>query len=110
MNLDFGVTNVFREAMSRRHEPEGVRILSNIYWRTLVLVEILIVGLAIAYGIWGLLRVLSDLGAISAASAPPPSALNRGVLDATVSGFEKRQAQFDLLKSSRGEPIADPSR
>src|SRR3989338_8881374 len=86
----------FGKVLSSRHEPEGVRTLANLYWRTLLLVAFVAVILVFVYGIWGLLRVLDDLGAMVKVSAPPAPVLNRDVLDVTVEGINARRAQFEL--------------
>ncbi|MEK7133808.1 MAG: hypothetical protein AAB804_01930 [Patescibacteria group bacterium] len=110
MKFDISMLGAFGSAVSHRHEPEGIRVLSNVYWRALIVTAFLVTACVLLYSIWGLMRVLNNLGATSGASAPPPSALDRAALDATVAGFEKRQEQFDLLKKNRGTAIPDPSR
>lgn len=97
-------------AIVSRHEPEGMRVLSDIYWRTLLSIATLLVLSALVYGVWGLLRVLDDLNSVVRVSAPPPPAINRGVLNATMEGFETRSTQFELLKTKPGEIIHDPSK
>ena len=97
-----------RDAITGRNEPED-RVL-NLYWYALLIASVLIVVAVFLYGIWGLLRVLNDLSLMANVSGPPPSALNRATLDATVRGFEMRRSQFDLQKATRGEVIPDPSR
>jgi hypothetical protein len=96
--------------IAARHEPEGVRILANLYWRTLLVAFLLIVTGVLMYGISGLLRVLNDLNGTTSVSASPPSALNRATLNATIRNFENRRLHFDLLKTTGREVIPDPSR
>ena len=97
-----------RDAITGRNEPEDCVL--NLYWYALLIASVLIVVAVFLYGIWGLLRVLNDLSLMANVSGPPPSALNRATLDATVRGFEMRRSQFDLQKATRGEVIPDPSR
>jgi hypothetical protein len=96
------------DMVASRHEPEGMRALSSFYWRTLIVTALVVLAAVFSYSIWGLLRVLNNLGAASGASTLPPSALNRVALEEVVRGFEKRQEQFELLKRNRVVTIPDP--
>lgn len=98
------------DALSSRHEPEGVRTLSNLYWRALLLVAFLVVVLILTYGMWGLLRVLGDLSAAVKAPAPAAPILDRRLLDATVEGIQVRRGQFEVLGAGSDKAILDPSR
>lgn len=98
------------DIMALRHEPEGVRILSDFYWRALLLLAFFVVIVVAAYGAWGLSRVLGDLDSSVSVSTLPPPAMNRNVLEATVDGFEKRRARFESLQTGLPESISDPSR
>ena len=93
-----------------RHEPERIRVLANLYWRALLVVFLIIVITVLLYGIFGTLRVLRDLNGPGNVSAPPPPSLDRTILNAIIEGFENRQSQFNLLKTTRGKVIPDPSR
>jgi hypothetical protein len=89
-------------------EPEGVRALSNLYWRALIMTAVVVLLCVFAYSGWGLLRVLNDLGMTSGTSTSPAPVLSRAALDAVVQGFEERQQQFEALKKNRGAAIPDP--
>lgn len=91
-------------------EPEGVRALSNLYWRVLIMTAVAVLLCVFAYSGWGLLRVLNDLGTTSGTSATPTPVLSRTALDAVVQRFGERQQQFEALKKNRGATIPDPSR
>ncbi len=99
-----------RAAYEARHEPEGLRRLSDFYWRAVLITAFLVLIFVFLYGIWGLLRVLNDLGTTTGTSTPPPPTLNRATLNATVREFELREKQFNLLKTTRGATVPDPSR
>ncbi len=103
-------TKHLRGTTISRHEPEGVRVLSDLYWRIVISIAALLTVLSLGYGVWGLLRVLDSLSSFVLVPAPPPPALNRAILDATMRGFEIRRTQFELLKATPGEVIPDPSR
>ena len=105
--------NIWRsitETLRNRHEPEEIRRLSDLYWYTLLIAAFLVLVLVFLYGTWVLIRVLHDLGAAPDTSPPPPPALNRAALNATVQEFETRQAEFENLKKASPPPITDPSR
>ncbi len=99
----------FKGVIALRHDPEGAHIISDMYWRALLLVSLSVVILALVYGVWGLLRVLDELGSSARVSVPPPPALNRAALGAAVDGINARRAQFEFLRSNSGRVIPDPS-
>ncbi|MDO8514406.1 MAG: hypothetical protein Q7S50_02585 [bacterium] len=110
MKFKIDIFNRARDAYAVGHEPEGRRLLSDIYWRTILVAALLILVCVFLYGTWVLMRVLDDLGATADVSAPPPPALSRAMLKEMVQGFEMRQSQFETMKKSPPAAIPDPSR
>lgn len=108
--MKFNITKSTRVIVAGRHEPEGIRTISSLYWSALLAGFFLTVIAVLIYGVLGLMRILHDLNGTGKASLPPQSALNRATLDATLRGFKDRQSQFDLLKATKGKTITDPSR
>ena len=108
MKLDFSKSA--RVVIAERHESEGIRVLSNLYWCALLVIFFLIIVAVLSYGVLGILRILRDSNETANVSAPPPPALNRSTLEGVVQGFEDRQSYFNLLKTTRGKVISDPSR
>jgi hypothetical protein len=99
-----------RAAYANRQEPERLRFLTRVYWRTSLALTCIIVLAAIVWGILQLSDALSALGGASnTESATPKPVLDRAALRSTLSGFDARQAQFDALKKG-GTSIPDPSR
>lgn len=106
-------TNIFKrthDAYAAGYEPEGLRRLSDIYWRALLVGAFLLLVCVFLYSTWGLLRVLEDLGATANSATPPPSPLNRALLNETLHAFETRQSQFQTFKTNPPAAIPDPSR
>lgn len=98
------------DVIAGRHEPEGVRRLADFYWRGILIIAFLAIIGAVAYGIVDLLGVLNDLASTPDTAAPPPPALNRAILNATVEEFQTRQSQFSDPTSVPTSLIPDPSR
>ena len=98
-----------RDAFTGRDEPERTRKVADLYWRGLLLAAFVILVLVFLYSIWGLTRILDDLGAALDTSAPPPPALDRSKLNAAVSAFDARKTEFEVLKTSPRPAIKDPS-
>ena len=103
------ILHSIRDIYAARFEPEGVRPLSDVYWKTLLVLAFLTLIGVFFYGTWGLLRVLEELGATNANGTTPAPPLNRAALTGTLRGFEERQAEFERLKTS-SSPVNDPSR
>ncbi len=108
--MKFNLTKSTRVIVAGRHEPEGIRTLASLYWSALLAGFFLIVIAVLIYGVLGLMRILNDLNGTGKVSTLPQSALDRAALDVTLRGFENRQSQFDLLTTTRGKTITDPSR
>lgn len=110
MKLKIDIFKAVRDAYTAGYEPEGHRILSDMYWRALLVAALLVLVCVFLYGTWVLMRVLNDLGATADQSAPPPPALSRATLKEVVSRFEMRQSQFEVIKKNVPTAIPDPSR
>ncbi len=108
--MKFGLGKHTSAIITGRHEPEGIRSLSTLYWRILLVSFFLIVTSILVYGILGLVRILHDLNATENVVVPNSSALNRTSLKGAVEGFLNRQSEFELLKKTPGKAIPDPSR
>ncbi len=108
MKIFKSVSGRIRTAASR-HEPEGVRVLSDMYWRIVVVLAAILIVVSIGYGVWSLLRVLEGLSSAVMVSSPPPPPINRRVLDAAIQGFESREVYFEDRNASSTQSIADPS-
>ena len=98
------------EMLRAGYEPEYTRALASLYWRTLLVLAFIVVVLVFLYSTWGLLRVLDNLSSALDTSAPPPPALNRAELNATIRAFEMRKTQFEQLKANPPLTIPDPSK
>ena len=101
-----------RTVFSNRSDPEYARDFAELYWRTLTLVACVIIIGAALYGASLFFSTLSELNAIApspASASPVSSKLNQAKLEATLSGFAARQADFQALQSSALPAIADPS-
>ena len=98
-----------RETLNDGNEPDHIRLLADLYWKVLLLLAFIILVVVFLYSTWGLVRILNDLSVALDTSAPPPPALNRGELNATVSAFETRKTQFEELKTNPPAAIKDPN-
>jgi len=98
-----------REVLTGRDDPQRVRRIADLYWRGLLLAAFVILVFVFLYSIWGLTRILDNLSVALDTSAPPPPALNRMELNAAVSAFDARRAQFEALKTDRSTAVKDPS-
>jgi hypothetical protein len=110
MKLGGNILRRIRDTLDRKSEPEGVRTISDIYWKTLLASAFIALVCVFFYGTWDLLGVLNALAESADTSAPPPPALSRTTLDGVLQAFETRRSQFTNFKSSPPPAIPDPSR
>lgn len=97
------------EILSDRSDPHHLHILADWYWKGVLLLAFIAMASVFTYSIFVLVRIQSGLSAVLDTSAPPPPALNRAELDATVAAFDARKAAFDVLKTNRSVEVKDPS-
>jgi hypothetical protein len=99
-----------RDLYAYRYEPERLRMLAHIYWRTVLAGSCLVLVCAFAYGVWTLDAVLAQVeGAATSVGAKPSLPLDRVKLRTAIDAYEIRAARLDAL-SDDFSPIADPSR
>ena len=98
-----------RETLNDGNGPDHIRLLADLYWKALLLLAFVTLAVVFLYSTWGLVRILKDLGVALDTAAPPPPALNRGELNATVNAFETRKVQFEELKTNPPAGVKDPS-
>lgn len=97
-----------RRMYAYRREPENMRALSDVYWRTLVVVAALVVLCAILYGVTQLVGVMGYAQEGNAATPVSAAGINRTQLEATLSAFSARQENYDALASTSVSAV-DPS-
>ena len=99
-----------REAYANRHEPERSYVLANAYWRVLLCIAALVIFLSVCYGLWKIVSLVGVFREEEQVLTPGRGATPRlEALDATVAGFEDRQAEYESKKGIVPQ-IADPSR
>jgi len=100
-----GPYTLLREALKNPNEPTFMRALAEWYWRTLlVLLLLLFIGsLALGFSELGAARSVFDQ--LKAPQQTPPSALSRKDIDAVVAGFTARESRYGALKA---DPVSLP--
>ncbi len=108
---------IFSDTFSRlralyraRHEPENLRPLADVYWRSMLAFMLLSIAGVIAFGLWQFVVVVENLSsAQSGNSSASPVTFNRTKLDGALRAYDARQAQYDA-SASGAATVADPSR
>ncbi len=100
----------FKELYEARHEPENLRPIAEVYWRTILVAAIAAAGLIIFFGIWQFSTVISTMSSASqTATAQQKPAIARDELEAALLKFEERKANYELGKSVV-PAVSDPSK
>ena len=109
--MTFGdITTRARDIYAARFEPEGVRPLAAIYWRTAIITGCLLGILTLLFGLWNLFGIVDTLSSLSDTSPPPPAAFSSAQLHTLSAGFGARQTQFTSLTTNPPAPLPDPSK
>ncbi len=102
-------SDALRDVWQYRDEPERFRVLTDVYWRTLLALATVVTLSAAVYGGSGLVSLLAPESESPLLSRSGGADLNRAELKSILDGFEARQDRYELLKKSLPN-IADPSR
>lgn len=98
-----------REAWEYRSEPEALQTLANIFWRTLLLLALVVFLLALWFGSQEL-AAASQAESVTAPAAPAKPPLDPAQLQATLAAFSARQSAYETLSGSPPPQVADPSK
>jgi hypothetical protein len=104
------ITVWMRDVYASRFEPEGVRSITGMYWRALVVGGAVFVALALLFGLWNFFGVVDTLASLSDTSPPPPAAFSSVALHGVAGGFDARQAQFEAFAAGSSPALPDPSK
>ena len=98
-----------QETLDDGSEPDHVRRLADMFWRTLLGAAFVVLVLVFLYSTWSLARILEDLSIGLDTKGSPPPAISRAELNATIHAFDERKAQFEALKTNSVADVKDPS-
>ncbi|MEK7601167.1 MAG: hypothetical protein AAB480_01375 [Patescibacteria group bacterium] len=102
--------NRLRALHRARHEPENLRPLADVYWRSMLAFMLLSIVGVIAFGLWQFVVVVENLSAAqSGNSSASPVTFNRTKLEGVLRAYDARQAQYDA-SASGAATVADPSK
>jgi len=105
------VFHYIKNLRANSSEPENLRALFALYWRTLLVCTGILIIVIFVYGVWQILDVMNESPAVqtdaSAPSGPQSAPINTAQADSVFQGFARRQAQFDAHKT-QAPAIADP--
>ena len=92
-----------------RYEPESIRAFAHFLWRSLLIAGLCLAVLSCAYGVWVFSQVMSQLNAPVAEAKVNAQVLNRTELNAVLDALDRRNQQFETLKT-QAPVVPDPSR
>ena len=97
-----------RDALSDPTEPENVRTIAVVYWRSLILLSFVLLATGMFYGYQQFNGVLETFTAIRPVDSRPVASFSRNDLDKTVAAVDARVLRYASLQAA---PLtdADPS-
>lgn len=110
MNSLTHIWNSLRTFYEARHEPENMRPLAEVYWRTLLVSALVALVGILSFGVWEFIDVTHTLSAgADLKSSEQSDILSRKDLTEMLDLYQARQAEFDAARGSRAG-VPDPSR
>lgn len=110
MNIKSPFLESLYDRYAGRHQPENLRRLTDLYWRTVLALAFVVVVAVFTYGILTLNRVLAELGEAYSTAPTPAPALDRTKLNTTMRALDARNARFDVLETRAIDLPPDPSK
>ena len=107
--ISLGTFKRVKELYTYRHEPEYMRPLGEILWRTLLTVAAIGAVAVLIFAASVFLDVLTTLGGTPTGLTRPPTVLDRAKLDETLRRIDEKIIVYEAHRI--GSPaIADPSK
>lgn len=94
--------------MPSLREPETIRGLLDLFWRTLLPLSVIIAAVFVWYGFWKYHSVQDDLSSAAPLAQMPEAPLDRWALADVLQKLESRRERFDSIQASTSTQIADP--
>jgi hypothetical protein len=110
MNFATAIWIRLRDRYAARFEPEVLRALTDLFWRTLLIIATCTILLSLLFGLWRLIDVHEMIASSADTSPLPPASLDRGELEQLTAGFDARAERFNNSKTSPPPIIQDPGR
>ena len=102
--------NRLRALYRARYEPENLRPLADMYWRSMLALALFSIVGVIVFGLWQFVAVVENLSAAqSGSTSASPVVFNRTKLESVLRAYDARQAQYDASASSAAT-VTDPSK
>lgn len=107
MNLE--ITRL-RDMFAARHEPENMKPMAEVLWRTLLISACVFACVFFFHGLWVFWGVIENLNSsyTTAQSSPSPT-INRMKLQEVLSAYETRESDFEAIRIN-APSVSDPSR
>lgn len=106
MSMKLPLFDTVKHAYEYRHEPEELRVLADIYWKSLLIFSAVVIVLLLGYGVWQLTSVISSLSSVSGSSSGSTSLpLDKKDLQSALGGLAGRRTAAQELE---GAPVGAP--
>lgn len=98
-----------QKAWDYRSEPESLRLLAVVFWRTMIVVGLLVFLLALWFGFQEL-NAASQAESVAPAAAAAQEPWTPAQLQSALNSFSQRQSDYQALSQSALPAVADPSK
>ena len=110
MNLNFLRSPRIREAWEYRSDPESLRVLAAIFWRTVLFAALIAMLMTLWFGFQELSATSQAESVDTNPSAPPKPGFDNAALQSALTGLESKQVEYQTFLQSPPAAVVDPSK
>ena len=109
MKFKLPIIDKLEDVYRHRNEPEALRMLATLYWRSLLIIALAMLVFVFLYSTWTLQGVLAALNTAPDTFTAAPSPLDRASLESTLAAFDARTSTY-ANRAAHTSTFSDPSR
>ena len=109
MTFNFFTKLGVQKAWDYRSEPESLRLLAAVFWRTIVFIAFLVFLFALWFGFQEL-NATSEAENVAPAAASAQQPWTPEQLQTALQALSQKQSDYQTLSQSALPPVADPSK
>jgi hypothetical protein len=99
----------FKEAFANRHEPANLRLISEAYWRALLLIALIALVGVIGFGLWQFSAVMKKISTENISAATAKDAVDKQKLEQVIILYQAQLLEYESAKRTK-PVVTDPTK